>query len=197
MNRMRLFFIVFVLMSFPIIIYGQRRNSISIEASYDYGIRVPLYGIGGVASYDILEKGHWTAGAGLGLKHIDTFLGQGEAGGVWSRLNEWVMPVFARLGFNYGVGFFHLDAGYNFNLHSKTPENNVKTNNYAISGFYFSPTIGVRIAKVVYLSASVTWMQKHRNSESKYVYDPDGVHILLATVKEFTPTAKLALGVRF
>jgi len=196
MKQTKRFFAILALLSISFISSGQGRNSISIEASYDYGIRVPLYGIGGVASYDIFEKGHWTAGAGLGLKHIDTFLGQGEAG-VWSRRNEWVMPVFARLGFNYGVGFFHLDAGYNFNLHSKTPENNVKTNNYAISGFYFSPTIGVRIVRVVYLSASVTWMQKHRNSESKYVYDPDGVHILLATVKEFTPTAKLALGVRF
>lgn len=196
MKQTKRFFAILALLSISFISSGQGRNSISIEASYDYGIRVPLYGIGGVASYDILEKGHWTAGAGLGLKHIDTFLGQGEAG-VWSRRNEWVMPMFARLGFNYGVGFFHLDAGYNFNLHSKTPENNVKTNNYAISGFYFSPTIGVRIVRVVYLSASVTWMQKHRNSESKYVYDPDGVHILLATVKEFTPTAKLALGVRF
>lgn len=196
MKQTKRFFAILALLSISFISSGQGRNSISIEASYDYGIRVPLYGIGGVASYDIFEKGHWTAGAGLGLKHIDTFLGQG-GNSVWVRQKEWVMPIFARFGFNYGVGYFCLDAGYHLNLYSRDLDANVKTKNVAVSGFFFTPTIGVRIAKVVYLSASVTWMQKNRNMGAKYIFDPDGVNFMLATVKEFTPTAKLALGVRF
>lgn len=191
---------VLVLMTFaaiPFLAFGQKRNSISVEASYDYGLKCPLYGIGGAVTYDVLEKGHWTVGAGLGVKHIDTFLSQ-KGNNVEIKMEEWVLPLFARAGFNYGVGFLRVDAGYHFNIHSKELTTNEPGTSCAVSGFFFTPAIGIRFAKVACLSVGVTWMQKNNALLGKYVVDqtaPGGVREVVE--KQFIPTAKFTLGVRF
>lgn len=171
---------------------GSVSGQISIEAAGSLGIHHPVSLLGVNASYSFLPTEKWDLELGVGFHHAHAFYTK-QGASVYDEHQEWVLPLFVRAGFHFGVGFVSVDAGYRFNLTSKSinrisnDDIMVSTGVGVVSGFFIEPKIGFTIAKRFYLAAGVQWLQK----KGKYVKGPSDV-----VFDPIVPAATIHLGIR-
>ena len=111
----------------------------------------------------------------------------GEARGYYSR--------FARVQYRFRPVFLSLDAGYQFNVVSASSAVGAKPSPI-VSGFFFTPAVGIDFARRFYLTAGVQFFQKTNATWVTGTIDGmDAYGVKMG--KSFVPAARLTLGVRF
>lgn len=174
---------------------AQRRDHFSVELAGSLERHGFMAGVNATYSPLSLEKLNLGVGVGFHYAYASVVLTEGKESRVLIANREGIIPVFARVQYRFRPFFLSLDAGYHFNVVASSNIVGSKPTP-VVSGFFFSPAVGIDFARRFYLTAGVQWFQK--TSATWFTDTIDGMDAYGIKIgKSFVPSARLTLGVRF